>query len=240
MSTALSRHDGPEEARPDTAEEPAAAEPEAAEPEGPRVALHARDVVLEDGDTPVTFDVHEGLTVLNTSRESSSTLLSLALAGRYRQHDGEIEIDGRNRAHERFRRVALAGVPEIDGLNRQVSAREVVREQVAWVSPFFGITPRNQDKLKAHKRVQPWLEPLRLEDVDLNEAVGDLSVLERFRLRVLLALIARPEAHLLVVDDIDQLKQVDLRMEMLADLKAVAKHVPVLVNTVNDIDEEDL
>lgn len=212
-----------------------------AEQEEPQRVLITRDLVLEKDGVPESISAGRGLTLLNTSRESSSTLFSLALAGRYRHHSGEIEINGKTSLRERFKVTALAGVPEIDGLERLVSVREVVREQVAWASPFFSFVPKNQEKLKANKRVEPWLEPLELYDVDFDRHVGDLNVLDRFRLRVLLALISRPEAEMLIVDDIDQLKQDDLRREMLSDLRTVAKQVPVLVNTVNDTEnEEDL
>ena len=44
--------------------------------------LSAQDLVVRRGDAPETFDIGRGLTLLNTSRESDSTLLSLTLAGR--------------------------------------------------------------------------------------------------------------------------------------------------------------
>ena len=50
--------------------------------------LSTQDLVLRKGDTPETFDIGRGLTLLNTRRESDSTLLSLALAGRFNPHSG--------------------------------------------------------------------------------------------------------------------------------------------------------
>ena len=57
------------------------------------------------------------------------------------------------------------------------------------------------------------------------------------RLRVLLALIARPDAPLIIVDDPDQLRNFELRKEFIDNLRDVAKLKPVLVNSVN---KEDL
>lgn len=205
--------------------------------ETPTFVLETRDLVLEKGNPPENFRAGRGLTLLNTRRESSSTLLSLALAGRHRQHSGEIEVAGRTSVHDRFKVTALAGVPEIERIDRLVPAREVVREQVAWASPFFSFTPRKQEKLKEHDLVAPWLAPLELEELDLDRKVGELHVLDRFRLRVLLALIARPEAELLIVDDIDQIKQMELRQTLLEELREVARDVPVLVNTVNELSD---
>ena len=78
------------------------------------------------------------------------------------------------------------------------------------------------------------MEPLQLEELDLLAKVGDITPLERFRLRVLLALISRPEAKLLIVDDIDQVRDMKLRKLLLSDLRGVAVHLPVMVNTVNE------
>ena len=57
------------------------------------------------------------------------------------------------------------------------------------------------------------------------------------RLRVLLALIARPDAPLIIVDDPDQLRNFELRKEFIDNLRDVAELKPVLVNSVN---KEDL
>ena len=197
--------------------------------------LSAQDLVVRRGDAPETFDIGRGLTLLNTSRESDSTLLSLTLAGRHRPHSGTILLDDEPSSHrERFKQIALAGVQEIDSLDRLVRVRDVVREQIAWSQGFFRRTPHTSEAIKSHKHVERWLEPLQLEEIDLTEQVGEISPLDRFRLRVLLALISRPEATMLIVDDIDQVRDMDLRRELLDDLRGVAVHLPVMVNTVNE------
>ncbi|MCP1388092.1 hypothetical protein M5J20_07810 [Corynebacterium sp. TA-R-1] len=188
--------------------------------------LIARDLVANEGDTPVTLEVYDGLTIVQTKRESGGSTLSMALAGRYRPHSGTVEGPG-------FKGIALAGVTLIDSLERQVPSREAIREEVVWALPFFSRTPRRQNIME-HKFVEPWLEPLQLTNFDPDRTPGELGVLERFRLRILLALISRPNAELLIVDDIDQIKKMSLRSELLADLENVAKHVPVLVTTVNE------
>ena len=82
--------------------------------------------------------------------------------------------------------------------------------------------------------MEKWLEPLQLEDLDMMAHVGDIGPTDRFRLRVLLALISRPNAKLLVVDDVDQVRKMDIRRKLLDDLRGVAVHLPVMVNTVNE------
>lgn len=197
--------------------------------------LSVQGLVLRSGDEPESFDIGRGLTLLNTARESDSTLLSLALAGRFRPAEGTILLDGEPTTHhDRFRDIALAGVPEIDSIDRLVRVRDAVREQIAWSQSFFKRTPRSPEAIKAHPYVEKWLEPLQLEELDLLAKVGGITPLERFRLRVLLALISRPEAKLLIVDDIDQVRDMKLRKLLLSDLRGVAVHLPVMVNTVNE------
>lgn len=196
--------------------------------------LSTQDLVLRRDDTPETFDVGRGLTLLNTRRESDSTLLSLALAGRFRPHSGEILLDGEpSTTRQRFKQIALAGVSEIDSLDRLVRVRDVVREQIAWSQRFFQPVPHKAEAIKSHKNVEKWLEPLQLEDIDMQSEIGDIGPTDRFRLRILLALISRPDAKLLIVDDIDQVRKMDIRHKLLDDLRGVAVYVPVMVNTVN-------
>ena len=61
--------------------------------------LSTQDLVLRKGDAPETFDIGRGLTLLNTRRESDSTLLSLALAGRFNPHSGTILLDAVSYTH---------------------------------------------------------------------------------------------------------------------------------------------
>ena len=197
--------------------------------------LSTQDLVLRKGDTPENFDIGRGLTLLNTRRESDSTLLSLALAGRFNLHSGTILLDGEEtRTRQRFKQIALAGVTEIDGLDRLVRIRDVVREQIAWSQSFFARTPHTSEAIKSHDNVEKWLEPLQLEDIDMTAHVGDIGPTDRFRLRVLLALISRPDAKMLIVDDVDQVRKMDIRRKLLDDLRGVAVHLPVMVNTVNE------
>ena len=194
--------------------------------------LSARDLVIRHNDAPLSFDVHDGLTLLITERESGASTRNMALAGRYRPKGGEVLLGGEATSpRQRFKRVALAGVELIDSLERLVDVREVIREQVAWSQMFF--VPVRRDILN-HPKVEPWLEPLGLTHLEPSLDVGNLNVEDRFRLRVLLALIARPDADLLIVDDLDQIRSLKLRNEVLDDLAGLSQHVPVLATTVND------
>lgn len=188
------------------------------------VVLTTHDLVVRKGGTPVTLVAEEGLTIVQTRREAGGSTLAMALADRFKPYSGTVDGPG-------FKRTALAGVDFVDHLDRQVSARECIREQVAWAQPFFARVPKD---IMGHKFVEPWLEPLHLEELDVNRHIGDLGVMDRFRLRILLALVSRPKAELLVVDDVDQMKKMSLRSQIMDDLEAVASRLPVIVTTVNE------
>ena len=193
--------------------------------------FNVRDLVLRKGDDPLTFDTYDGLTLLITEREVGSTTLCMTLAGRFSQKSGDVHVGDASKPRQRFKKVALAGTTLLDSLERQVDTREVIREQVAWAQPFFKFVPKD---ILSHDLVKPWLEPLRLTDLDPSLDVGDLTVQDRFRLRVLLALVARKNAVAIVVDDIDQIRSAELRQELLDDLLTLSRHLPVVVSTVNE------
>lgn len=181
-----------------------------------------------------SFALGEGLSLLRGGREGFHTLLSLVLAGRAKPHGGMLRVaapDGRELKTPRalFKEVALAGVPQLDSLEREVAVRTVLREQLAWSLPFYRWVPRN---VASHPRVAAALEAAGIEP-DLDGKVGSLHPLDRLSLRVALALVARPEAALLVVDDVDQLRDLELRDEALRRLSRLAHRLPVVALSVN-------
>ncbi|AGF72596.1 hypothetical protein [Corynebacterium halotolerans] len=207
-----------------------------ASPHGHRlVAQH-----LELGDDQ-PFDLSlpaTGLTLVQTRRESRSTTLALTLAGRMRVKGGTVTLHDAagttvaDTPRHRTRRVALAGVPEIDGLERLVPVRTVVREQLAWTGSWFARTPRDMGDTD----FSAWAGLLGLT-VEPGDKVGDLPPAQRLRLRIMLALLARPRAGLLLIDDIDQLRSLADRRDLLRDLRQVAQRLPVTVFSSNpDLD----
>lgn len=158
-----------------------------------------------------TLEVTKPFTVLRTGRESHASATALVIAGRLRPAGGEVLIGGTPlKTRERFRHVALAGAVEVDSLPRLADVRAVVREQVAWAAPWYKPVPRTPD-VAAQFAVAGCT-------ADFRDVVGELDVEQRFRLRVALALIARPEARLLVVDDVDQVKNIAIRDRILDTL----------------------
>ena len=108
----------------------------------------------------------------------------------------------------------------------------VVREQLAWATPWYRPTPRDLDATD-----YPRLAAEVGLDVDPDTPVGTLHPRERLKLRIVLARLARPAADILVVDDIDQVKSLADRSEILGHLADLAEHMAVIVTSANaDLD----
>lgn len=178
-----------------------------------------------------------GLTLIHTGREQASTTLSMTLAGRMRPRRGRITItapDGRAYRDDRrrFQHIALAGVPEIDSLERLVTVWAVIREQAAWHQPWWKPTPRSIDNIPSYTQAAELLGFTMTND-DATTLVGELDTLSRLVLRILLAIMARPDADLLIVDDIDQLRSMELRNKLLVKLRDYSQLKPVIATSVN-------
>lgn len=171
-----------------------------------------------------------GFTLLQTEREASSSSYSMVLSGRMRPDEGEISIAGVNQKISALaRQIALTGVDEIDHLDRLVTVSTVVREQIAWAQPWYRRTPRDIGEYQPYRELSETLN-LQLKPKTL---IGELHVNERFRLRILLAMIARPNAHALIVDNPDQVRTITERTKILGFLKKLSEDVPVVIVSTN-------
>ena len=123
-------------------------------------------------------------------------------------------------------------MPEIDSLERLVTVRAVIREQAAWHQPWWKPTPRSIDNIPSYTQAAELLGFTMTND-DATTLVGELDTLSRLVLRILLAIMARPDADLLIVDDIDQLRSMELRNKLLVKLRDYSQLKPVIATSVN-------
>lgn len=201
--------------------------------------LVTRDLVLSTGVSIPNINIETGLTMLRVSREQSATVLSLTLAGRMKPRSGVValrsgESDSAVESMKfRFKHVAIAGVPTIDSLERLVPVRSIIREQAAWSQPWYRRASSNVDKIDSFavpaKEIGLEIDNERAKRTN----VGQLSVLERLKLRTVLALMVRPECTMLIIDDVDQLRDLDLRDEFMKDLLVLSKELPIVVSSAN-------
>lgn len=192
------------------------------------------DLVVATGHTVPNFSLDTRLNLFQTGRESSATTTMLTFAGRMKPKAGTITL--RSDSGEEYvtpraigAHVALAGVSSIDGLDRGVKAKTFVREVAAWSSPWYRNTPHDVTKISEWNRITDLIDL----PFDLDSTVGSLSPSRRFIFRVALALLARPEPALLVVDDIDQVRSLSIRNELIVELRDLSEHVPIIVASTN-------
>ncbi|KPJ23873.1 hypothetical protein AOT31_06520 [Corynebacterium ulcerans] len=203
------------------------------------VVLAARDLVLTSGTELPYLDVEPGLTLLHCLRYALGDQ-SLTLAGRMKPKSGTVVLNSASgemtTPRQLHKHVALAGIPEFDSLERLVPVKAVVREQVAWTSSWWSRVPSSIEKIDSFVHAAELLG-IQVTASFGKKKVGELDPLERFALRIALALTSRPDADLLIVDDIDQIRSLRLRADLLRQLKEVSEVLPVVTVSANsDVD----
>lgn len=206
----------------------------------PDTFLHVDSLVVATGQHVPDFTLTTPLNLVTTGRESSATTTMLTLAGRMKPREGSIVLRGvggeeLSTPRSIAQQVALAGVPDIDGLDRNVSAATYIREVSAWSAPWYRCTPRDVDQ------IERWKELAELFALEFDPAlhVGKLGPADRFLLRVALALLARPEPALVIIDDIDQVRSGAIRADLISQLRRLSERVPVLVASTNPDEHSD-
>ena len=91
---------------------------------------------------PLTFTAPaSGLTVLSGRGGSGRTALALTLAGRMASTTGEVTVLGKTKRSKIRQMVAVAGVEQIDALDRDVTIRTALSEHLNW-SRWWWTVPR--------------------------------------------------------------------------------------------------
>lgn len=184
---------------------------------------------------PLDFDIpRKGLTVVSGPSGSGRTSLALVLSGRMAPNSGNLEVVGRTARKDVRRHVALAGVDQVDELERSVRVRDVVTESKAWASPWFSLVGKARTA-DLEKLCAPVFGERPLPELDIY--VSELLPLDDLLLRICFAL---HPAHgtppeLLVVDDLEQLVDVEDQREMVEILARLAENMPVVLTTVNTL-----
>lgn len=202
--------------------------------------LRVQELVVATGQRVPDFELDTTLNLLWIGREASATTTMLTLAGRMKPAQGSVELRTQRGAildspRELGKHIALAGAPTIDGLDRNVRLRTYIREVSAWSQPWYKLTPRHSSKIDEWQKIAELFE----FDVPEKAFVGELNPTHRFIFRIALALLARPHAELVVIDDLDQVRSLDIRAELIEHLRILAQSTPVIAASTNpDIDNQ--
>lgn len=219
------------------------------------LVFRVHDLQLPAGGTRESFEIERGLTMVHAGREEGATVLSMVLAGRMKPEGGDFYLYEAEDAtedpehapqrvyHEEkmtpgmlHKRVAFAGVDFHHQLEREVDLWTVISEQSSWVSPWWKFGPRS---LSAIPGCLQALEVMGLDwsdDFVRHHRISHLGVVDRVKLGIVLALIARPNPSLFIFDDIDQLRSLRARKQVLLALRRLSREW----HGTNDIAEAGL
>lgn len=220
----------------ETASPTASAEPSTGLP-----AVRARDLVLHGSRGavygPVDLDVHRGeLAIMHGPQGGGRSSLLLTLAGRMvPDQESELTVLGHPLPAERRavqRRAALAGFTGIDDLDDSVTVGTLLRERLAWLSPWYRRVPVVHQG-DVERFVEPVFGPRPLPRVD--SVVWDLDEVDVMLLRLSLAMLQRPE--LLVVDDVDQVHDSARRHFVWSRLEALTTGGTTVIASAASLDE---
>ena len=157
----------------------------------------------------------------------SQSALLLTLAGRLNASHGTVAVCGDTKPRAIRRHCAIAAFPDIDELEGPVTVDTVITEQRRWLAPWY-------------TRVRSQGHPAELDEVfgDIPVPAGstyivELSDLELFLMRITLALLSnRP---ILVVGDLEQVRDNSRRALAVQRLGAIAERRTVIVGVTNPL-----
>ncbi|MBV7296026.1 ABC transporter ATP-binding protein [Corynebacterium sp. TAE3-ERU12] len=176
----------------------------------------------------------DGLTLLTGRGGSGRTALALTIAGRMRPDAGDLEVLGFTDIDDIRPHVAIAGVEQIDLLDRDVRISDVLREHLSWSTPWYKPAP---------KPTQEYFEELTAEVFGprtlppMSAYISQLAAVDKHLIRISLALHPADgsEIGLLVVDDLEQVHSPVERMTLFSRLLAISERIPVVVNSAEEL-----
>jgi ABC-type cobalamin/Fe3+-siderophores transport system ATPase subunit len=228
-------------AAPGTTPDPAPAPSPAPVPDPAPAAVHARGLRLTGSRGPVygpvDLDLPAGaLTVVQGPQGAGRSSLLLTLAGRMVPDPGsDLTVLGEPLPRRRGavqRRAAVAGFAGVDALDDAVTVGDVVRERLAWLSPWYRRTGR-VTQATFTELAAPVFGDRPLPRV--GTIIWDLDEVDAMLLRVTLALAQEPA--LLVVDDLDQVHDSGRRQMVWTRLEALAAAGTTVIASVASLDE---
>ncbi|MGL6234204.1 MAG: hypothetical protein ACRC20_02555 [Segniliparus sp.] len=213
--------------RPDDA--PREADPPTSEP--PLIAASGLGVDGEHGPlfSGVDLELGPGFHAVQMPGGTGQSALLLTLAGRLKPHRGTLSVLGDTRSGTIRKHSSIAAFADIDELEGAVTVRTVLAEQRRWLAPWYSSAP-----LGAAEAVLADV----FGEVPVPPAaayVTDLTDLELFLLRVSLALL--PDRPILVVGDLEQVRDNGRRAVAADRLGEIAKRRTVVVGVTNPLGE---
>lgn len=155
------------------------------------------------------------------------TTLLLTLAGRFKATHGTLTVLGETTPRAIRRHCSIAAFEDIDDLEESVTVETVLAEQRRWLAPWYSLVPLQAGQAEMAEVFGEISTPSH------NAYIVELSDLELFLLRITLALLSnRP---ILVVGDLEQVRDNSRRAIAADRLGAIAKQRTVVVGVTNPL-----
>ncbi|WP_211296093.1 hypothetical protein [Mycobacterium aquaticum] len=175
----------------------------------------------------VDLELTRGFHAIQMPGGWGQTALLLTLAGRLKPTHGTVTVCGDTQPRAIRKHCSIAAFDDIDDLPDSVTVQTVLAEQRRWLAPWY---TQVSDQAGAAELA------LVFGDVPTpspKSFISDLSDLELFLLRVTLSLFSnRP---ILVVGDLEQVRDYDRRATAIERLAAIATQRTVVVGVTNPL-----
>ncbi len=180
--------------------------------------------------TDVDMDLGPGLHAVHMPGGHSQKALLLTLAGRLKPSAGTVSVFGETAPRAIRKHCAIAAFGDIDDLDEAVTVGTVVAEQRRWLAPLFRRSSADADR-----------DVLALAFGDIErpkptDYIGDLGDLETFLLQIALTLCS--DRPVLVVGDLEQVRDNGRRAQAVQRLGAIAADRLVVVGVTNSLGDE--
>jgi ABC-type branched-subunit amino acid transport system ATPase component len=219
----------------------------AATPHGRPSGMAAQSAVVAVGLTlhgrrglvygPVDFTVPAGtLLIVHGTQGAGRSSLLLTVAGRMVPDRGSrLTVLGNDLPRARTqvqRHAAVAGFAGIDDLDESVRVTDLFRERLAWLAPWYRRVPRIGQRAFAELAEPIWGDrPVP----GAGTQIWDLDEVDVMLLRITLAMAQQPD--LLVVDDVDRVRDSVRRQVVWSRLEALAGSGTTVIASVAALDE---
>ncbi len=175
----------------------------------------------------IDLTLPEGFHAIQMPGGPGQTTLLMTLAGRFKPTRGTLTVRGDTTPRAIRRHCAIAAFPDIDELEESVTVQTVLTEQRRWLAPWYAQIPREAGQTKMTEVFGDTAPP------SPGTYIVELSDLELFLLRITLATMSnRP---ILVVGDLEQVRDNARRAIAVDRLGALAKQCTVVVGVTNPL-----
>ncbi|CAM3946317.1 MULTISPECIES: hypothetical protein [Tsukamurella] len=195
------------------------------------VQIRATDLGVDGEHGPlfqgIDLEIAPGFHAIQMPAGPEQNALLLTLAGRLKPSTGTVEVMGDTTPAAIRKHCAIAGFEGIDELDDSVTVETVLAEQRRWLAPWYSMVPLSAGRLEMDQVFGPVDRPAP------TDLIVELSDLQQLLLRITLALLS--DRPIVIVGDLEQVRDNPGRAEAVQRLGAIAARYTVIVGVTNPL-----